>query len=403
MSGKNVWFNYDFKEDVFLTEITVSTVDYGSYHSFEFEWEVAGGQTFRQVVSKGEDEVFSLPIREMVKAVRFKPPTAFLRSPKIGSVTLSGFPRSNMDALLGVLEQLNVYRDQVQANCDKAIENAEASNLKITEAEDKLDALQEEVDTRQSEVVALQGDIGRLTEERNSLNGNLKSLGDTVRAGKSEFRAVEDKIAEREEERKLLSQSIVAGKSELQGLRENINMFPTEISAFVEQGADNIRSYWKMAVVPIATIVLISGLLVFNAANLTTVLDEVENARIWSILVTRMPYVIVSSAIIAASLKLSLIFVGEIMRINQQRLNLSKISIIANDVSKASETDLVFSEEERHTLRTQLKMELLRDHLKDYITRDFNYTGARALREAAKQEDEAEGTNNLEDLEEELH
>lgn len=58
------------------------------------------------------------------------------------------------------------------------------------------------------------------------------------------------------------------------------------------------------------------------------------------------------------------------IKINRQRLNLTKISIIAKDVSSASEHELALSSDEVYRLRTELKMKLLGDHLKDYISKD---------------------------------
>ena len=101
-----------------------------------------------------------------------------------------------------------------------------------------------------------------------------------------------------------------------------------------------------------------------------------ESASICSILIKRMPYVIIATRIITASYKLARVFVAEIMRINQQRLNLSKISIIATDASNTSQgrlTDL--SDCELCELWTDLKMQLLRDHLKEYLSSDFRYHG----------------------------
>ena len=156
---------------------------------------------------------------------------------------------------------------------------------------------------------------------------------------------------------------------------------------------------------PIALLVLVTALLVFNAADLTTVLEIDESASIWSILITRMPYVIIATGIITASYKLARVFVAEIMRINQQRLNLSKISIIATDASNTSQGGLSdLSDREFYELRTDLKMQLLRDHLKECLSSDFRYHGkstnnwARLL--AKRSVPKATETSNEEHLEE---
>lgn len=62
----------------------------------------------------------------------------------------------------------------------------------------------------------------------------------------------------------------------------------------------------------------------------------------------------------------------EIIEINRQRLNLTKIGIIAKDISNAAEVGLDLNEVERYGLRVRLKMELLKDHLKGYISSNID-------------------------------
>ena len=139
----------------------------------------------------------------------------------------------------------------------------------------------------------------------------------------------------------------------------------TEISGFVSQAAQNTKSYWRLASVPILIMVVLMGLLIFNAANLTTVIDENNNARIFSILATRLPYV-----------------------------------IIATDISDASAEGLTeLSEEDLWQLKTRLKMDMLRDHLKDYLSKDFQLVEKKRRPQPAKTEDDSQidGENQSDD------
>ena len=165
--------------------------------------------------------------------------------------------------------------------------------------------------------------VSRREGETQSLQDQLDKMGKNIAERKTERRDLNKKMAE-------LSQK-------LRVLPDDVNLFSTEISHFVSQGGQNMGTYWKLAAVPIGYIIIVTGLLVFNAANLTTVLDESNSAKIWSILLTRIPFVVIATAIIAASNKLARVFIDEIMRINQQRLNLSKISMVATDVLNASQ------------------------------------------------------------------
>ena len=111
------------------------------------------------------------------------------------------------------------------------------------------------------------------------------------------------------------------------------------------------------------------GSLILGAADLTTVIaKDDDNINILALLVSRLPYVLIASAIIYASYRLARLFISEIMNINRQRLSLTKISIIAKDVSQAAEHDLGMSESEVYTLRLKAKMAMMGDHIKHLIS-----------------------------------
>ena len=87
----------------------------------------------------------------------------------------------------------------------------------------------------------------------------------------------------------------------------------------------------------------------------------------------RLPFVAISIFVVHACYKIAKVFIAEIMKINQQRLNLSKVSIVAKDVSDSSTTGLEFEDDEIYELRTKLKMDMLASHLKGYVGDDYKY------------------------------
>ncbi|MDD1452415.1 hypothetical protein NHF48_018210 [Sphingomonas sp. H160509] len=112
-------------------------------------------------------------------------------------------------------------------------------------------------------------------------------------------------------------------------------------------------------------------LLIKGAADLSFIISSDKDINIEALMISRVPYVTIAVAVITASYKVARVFISEIMKINNQRLSLTKISIIAKDVSFSSEHGLSLTDEESYQLRTNLKMQMLRDHLKDYLSKDF--------------------------------
>lgn len=376
MSGSNRWHEFEFTEPVFLNEIIVDEENYSTYNEFEFRWTLAQGGEFTQELAKRSDGNYRAPINQLVRQVSFKPPKKWMTQTEITRVQLVGFQIEELEDFIRLVARLDRYKANVLLEVNKAIENAEEANQQVTQAELDRDALNTEISEANQKSAELNANIGRLTEQRSGLLEDISKREEAISALDERRSQIQEIIAERTTEREGLAKDVAEIKQDLRALEDGVNMFPTEIGAFVSQGGQNIRTYWKLAAVPIALMVIVTGLLVFNAANLTTVFDEVDGAKIWSILITRIPYVIIATAIITASYKLAHVFVAEIMRINQQRLNLSKISIVATDASNTSQEGLTdLSDRELYELRTDLKMQLLRDHLKEYLSSDFRYQG----------------------------
>lgn len=93
----------------------------------------------------------------------------------------------------------------------------------------------------------------------------------------------------------------------------------------------------------------------------------------WTMVVSRAPFAIISIFIIHACYKIIRMFILEVIRINNRRLDLTKVSIVAKDVSDTASRDLNFGDSERYDLNTKLKMELLKSHLKGYVADDYEH------------------------------
>ena len=117
------------------------------------------------------------------------------------------------------------------------------------------------------------------------------------------------------------------------------------------------------------------------ATNLIWGADSLKDAawgksfsEVVAAIVSRGPYVTLSLATIAACYGLAHFLLSEIVKINRQKLILSKLSIIATDVSKTASVDLrELNEEELFEKRVEFKMILLRDHLKTHISDDLSF------------------------------
>lgn len=152
-----------------------------------------------------------------------------------------------------------------------------------------------------------------------------------------------------------MARSIIEKETNLKSLKANINLFPSQLSDFVSQGSRDVRQYFALAVIPIIVIASMFVILVEGGVDLTTRITGKENVNILAMLFSRMPFVVVAATIITACYYLARIFILEMVRVNRQKLSLSKIGIIAKDISYSTEHELNLSDEEKQERRLRLK------------------------------------------------
>jgi len=112
-----------------------------------------------------------------------------------------------------------------------------------------------------------------------------------------------------------------------------------------------------------------------GAVDLTQLWKEQENVSISTVFLTRIPFVIIALALLeVCGYVVGRLFSG-IIRINRQRLSLSKLSIVARDVSVAAAQNLELDSDQMYENEVRLKMELLRGHMTDDLGAEFEYKG----------------------------
>ena len=170
-----------------------------------------------------------------------------------------------------------------------------------------------------------------------------------------------------------LSSEVQDKRTELKSLQKNIDLFPQEITGYVEQGGKNIKLYIALGIIPMLLLAGITYATFHGAVELSTVYERVDEPDLRTMFFTRLPFTIVVGIVVWACYNFSRVFISEIIRVNQQRLNLTKLSIVAKDVSDASTEGLGFDESEEYELRTYLKMQMLKQYLKPYFGSDYSY------------------------------
>lgn len=374
VKGQHRNYKFEFKEPQFVSRVQFNTADYadGNKASFTCTYYPSGEKGKVQVANASN--AWTVRTNGFITNFSIEPPRKYLGDQLLTSVQIVGLRPTEFAEVakqVGDVEQLR----------QSALEKCKERLVQVAEKEAEVDGLNQEISELTSSINELEGNKSQLEGEVESAQGKLEATERSVGSKKQELseysarvESAESSIEQKTEERKQLSAEITQEKAELRELKENINMFPTEISGFVDQGSSSIRRYSFLAAIPIIVIGLVTVDLFSKASELSHLENLPETISIWEVLIARFPYVLVCGALIASSYKLARVFIAEIIRINEQRLNLTKISIVAKDVSDASEDGLSLDDAALYEHRTHLKMDLLRAHLKGYLSDDYKYT-----------------------------
>lgn len=373
LSGQNKWFEFNLSEDIFALSIEVHTTGYDRSDSMEMISINSTGLESKTKKEFPENGVYKFGINEFVGSISFKPCRAYFVSPTITSVIVRGYTRQDFLLLTDQIADVEGYKRNILSSTNEAIEEANNCRQEISEFQSKKEDIENEIKEVTQNRDAINEDITELRDQKSDLQSEISALksveSDTVKRTES----LDDSIDGKKNEQRKLNQEIADNNSELKKLKDNINLFPSEIAEFAKEGAENVNRYAMFLLIPLIILALCTWLLLTDAVDLTSIYKEDPDFSYWSILVTRLPFVLVSVTLIHASYKVARMFILEIMRINSQRLNLSTISIIATDVATASCDGLEIDSDQLFEHRTKLKLELLREHLKEYISDKYSY------------------------------
>lgn len=367
-------YEFEFKEPQFISAIQFHSVDYadGSKANFTCTYYPSGADGKAQVLNSGNK--WTVRINGFVTKFTIEPPKKFLGDQLLTSVQIQGLHPQEFAEVAKQVGTAESFKQAALEKCRERLSDVTSKEAEVAGLEQQIVEKSESIEELEQSESELSAAVEKAQEKLEVTERAVGSKKQELSEFSARIESANSSIEQKTGERKQLSTEITKAKAELRELKENINMFPTEISGFVSQGASNIRRYSFLAAIPIIIIGLVTVDLFSKASELSHLENLPANISVWEVLIARFPYVLVCGALIASSYKLARVFIGEIIRINEQRLNLTKISIIAKDVSDASEDGLSMDDAARYEHRTHLKMDLLRSHLKGYLAEEYRYS-----------------------------
>lgn len=357
IEGTSRWYEFEFSEPVYLTNIIINSSGYSSWNKFDVEVFHTDETIHKEKIPVKENQV-SLSLGKLCRKFRFKPDTKWLSETTISQVVASGYTLQEFHSFEREIGEI-VSREQI-----------------VSDKEAELESANTERDAILQEVKSVQSQVSKLENQRTELDSRTVILAQQVKEAEAHTKDLQREIETHQEERRSIRSLITTDESTYKELTTKLRLFPSEIAGFVEQGNRNINTYIVIGI-PFAVIFLIVMWSLFSSAIDLTQLWRIEkDVDVWTIFLTRIPFVIVAFALIEACGFIVGRLIFEIVKINRQRLDFSKLSIVAKDITVASSVDLEMTDEERFQEETKIKMGLLQEHMKAHSDEEFKYQGS---------------------------
>ena len=372
--SKKGWLSFDLNDIFYVFNAEVFATGYDGDFEIEFSYVDPFSETSKIITAKYSGNSFRIPINRFIRGFGLKAPPRFFTQPQITSVTVNGFEPSQLIDVVNSFNQIENLKEKIWADSQVFVKQAETADKKLLEFEEKNQSLLDEKEGILTETSSFTKALELIKSENQNRQIELERQDVQSKALQNFISQLDDQIEKKTEERKILNAEVSSSTSKLSELQRDIHLFPSEISGYVKQGANNINLYLLGMIIPFLTIIAVTGRLFWNAESILSAFIEHRETPIVDYLISRIPYAVISAAVLGVCYYVLRILFAEIININRRKQELYKISIIATDVSFASLRGLNLEAEETYNLRTETKMELLKEHLRQNISQDYVYS-----------------------------
>lgn len=385
IKGRKAWLDFDLREVVYITTIRVYAIGYENYHEMELSFVPYLSEEERNLTASFAEGEFVFSVNDFTKGFGLRPSeTGFFKTAKITKVEVSGVEKEHVTGMVRFAQNADREIKRAEDSLSKYFTRAQKAYDEIQAHQQTINELDETIEEKSEEIRSLETQVQELSRTHKKTQEGIAVAKTVIEEQTKREEAIQQTINQLTDERKELTSRISQLGTELRELKANINLFPTELAGYVKQGTRNIRLYAALCIVPVGVIVYVTYRLFSNSERLLDAFQTLGQVSIFDFLISRLPYVAVSATILGICYTTLRGLIAEIIAINRRRQELFKVSIIASDVSYASQDGMDLTDDERYELRTQTKMELLKEHLRQNVGEDYTYSPGKAFMEKLK-------------------
>ena len=372
---RNKYYNFKFTEAIYIQKVIFKTEDNINLKDLEIIAIDYKGNSSVITFSNKEHKVW-IP-KKVLNEFKIKAPKRLINKIKLTHIDIIGFKLDDLDLIKDKVNEfensklsLQTLSDDIENKDRELEENLIEKNEIINTKKETIDGLNQDILNLESEIEALSDSKTLLENETNQLQLKKELLS-------TENTNLENNIQQLNETSSQLNSKISNQNDELKKLTDDTNIFATEMKEYIEQGNKDILLYTYLSAIPWILIAVVSGIIFFGASDLTTVyntnMTDGKGIDIATIFWSRIPFVLIVMSILFVSYEISKIFIKNIIHIHKQKRIFTKIGILAKDIAEQSILGLKIDEKDKFELRTKVKMDLLKSHLKNEIGEDYEY------------------------------
>lgn len=385
IKGRKAWLDFDLREVIYITTIRVHAIGYENYHEMELSFIPYLSDEERNLTASFSEGEFVFAVNDFTKGYGLRPSeTGLFKTAKITKVEVSGIEKEHVTGMVRFAQNADREIKRAEDSLSKYFTRAQKAYEEIQAHQETVEELNEAIEKKSEDIRSLETQVQELSRTHKKAQEDIAVAKTVIEEQTKREEAIQQTIDQLTDERKDLTSRISQLGAELRELKANINLFPTELAGYVKQGTRNIRLYAALSFIPIAVIVYVTYRLFNNSERLLDAFQTLGQVRIFDFLISRLPYVAVSATILGICYTTLRGLITEIIAINRRRQELFKVSIIASDVSYASQDGMDLTDDERYELRTQTKMELLKEHLRQNVGEEYTYSPGKAFMEKLK-------------------
>lgn len=261
------------------------------------------------------------------------------------------------------IEELTVAKTNIESREQKVHQRETSVGQLEATKKAELAALQETLDTAEQDSEEATAQLVIIKDEISRNETRKQSVVEQIAAYEATARKIEGEVSKGKEELTSLAVKTSEAERKLRDLTNNVNLFSEEFSSFSNHGATQARTFLLLSVIPLGIIAILTGQLLMGAVDLSVRYVKEPNLDLLTIFVTRLPYLAICGSILVVCSSALIFLFTRISLIYSERLDFSKIGIIAKDVAFASSNGLLLTDQQQYEARTYLKIEMLKAYL----------------------------------------